>query len=280
MADYGKELAFALDAAREAAEIALSRYGGDLQSKRKSDGTWATEADWGTEAALRKMLAEAFPDHNILGEEEGLTASDGGPATEGMPTWIIDPIDGTNNYMATIPIWATLLGLRVGDRTVVGICHAPALGETYDAAIGLGARMNGAPISVSDVGELSEAMVLHAGVRRFYPAGFGDYFESVVRSARRDRGFGDFWGHVLVARGAAEVMLEPELSIWDVAALQPIVEEAGGKLTQLDGAPWIDSGSVLTTNARLHDELVARFPRQNPRRPCDSMSRFPYTENE
>ena len=263
MTDYSKELAFALDAAREAAEVAMSRYGGDLESKRKSDGTWATEADWGTEAALRKLLAGAFPDHNILGEEEGLTASDGGPPTDGAPTWVIDPIDGTNNYMATIPIWATLLGLRVGDESVVGVCHAPALGETYDAALGLGARMNGAPISVSEVSDLSEAMVLHAGVKRFFPAGYGDAFLDVVRSARRDRGFGDFWGHMLVARGAADVMIEPELSLWDVAALQPIVAEAGGRLTHLDGAPWIDGGSVLTSNGLLHDQLLSRFLRRN-----------------
>jgi histidinol-phosphatase len=266
MAGYERELAFALEAVQEAGEIALSRYGGDLESKLKSDGTWATEADWGTEAELRRLIAAAYPEHNILGEEEGVTASDGGPPMDGAPTWVIDPIDGTNNYMATIPVWATLLGLRVGDESVVGICHAPALGETYDAALGEGARMNGKPIAVDTCTDLSDALVLHAGVQRFGPAGYAEAFEEIVRRARRDRGFGDFWGHVLVARGAASVMLEPELSLWDVAALQPIVAEAGGRLTTFAGEPWIDHGSVLTTNGKLHDEILSLIETHAPGR--------------
>lgn len=259
MPDYSEELAFALDAAQTAGGIAHNRFGGELSAKVKADGTWATEADIATEAELRRLIAAAYPSHNILGEEEGLTSADGGPAVDGAPTWIIDPIDGTNNYMAAIPIWATLLALRIGHESVVGICHAPALGETYDAAIGSGARMNGRPIHVDNVTELSDALVVHVGVHRFETGGIDEYFRSVIGRARRDRGFGDFWGHMLVARGAASVMLEPDLSVWDVAALQPIVSEAGGRLTTLAGEPWIDGGSVLTTNGILHDALVEDF---------------------
>ncbi|MFP5297622.1 MAG: inositol monophosphatase family protein [Actinomycetota bacterium] len=259
MASFSEELAFALEATHKAAEVALGRFGGDLQSKQKSDGTWATEADWGTEAALREQIGRRYPDHNILGEEEGLTAATGGPPVDGAPMWVIDPIDGTNNYMASIPIWATLVGLRMDGDTVLGVVHAPALGETYHAAVGGGAFMNGSPISVDDVTSIEDALVVHAGVRRLCDAGFTHEFLEIVADARRDRGFGDFWGHMLVARGAASVMLEPELSIWDVAALQPIVSEAGGRLTTFDGDPWISEGSVLTTNGTLHDSLVARL---------------------
>lgn len=252
---YADELSFALEAAEEAARFAYSRFGGDLDATLKRDGTWATEADLDTESQLRRAIAGRYPDHNILGEEEGLTSASGGEPVSGAPTWVIDPIDGTNNFMAGIPIWATLLGLRVDDETVVGICVAPALGETYDAALGLGARMNSNTIRVSEVEQLSDAFVLHAGIHRYYGTAYEDGLRKMIEGGRRDRGFGDFWGHVLVARGAAEVMVEPDLSIWDLAALQPIVTEAGGRVTAIEGATWNDGDSVLTTNGLLHEVI-------------------------
>lgn len=256
-----RELEFALEAVAQAADVAMERFGGELQTKRKGDGTWATEADVATEETLRGLIAKAYPEHNILGEEGGLSSAGGGAPVEGAPTWVIDPIDGTNNYMAAIPIWATLLGLRHGDETVVGVVHAPAISETYHGATGEGAYMNGSPISVDDITSLDDALVVHAGVWRLTHAGYGEAFARILENARRDRGFGDFWGHMLVARGAASAMIEPELSVWDVAALQPIVSEAGGRLTTFAGEPWIDAGSVLTTNGNLHDELVGRLKR-------------------
>lgn len=259
------ELNNALDFAREVAElggrIAMGHFGNGPQRKRKSDGTWVTEADWAVEAQIRIRIARAFPDHNVLGEEEGLTAAGGGEPAPGAPTWVIDPIDGTHNYMLGIPIWATLVALRIDDESVVGVAHAPALGETYDAARGLGARCNGAAIQVDDIGELSDAHVVFGAENGFIGAGLGDFFNELVTSCWRARGFGDFWGHVLVARGAAHVMVEPELSMWDVAALEPIITEAGGRLTHLDGKPWRDRGSCLTTNGALHDDVVALVKR-------------------
>ena len=256
MTDYARELEFALEAARAGARIAEGHFGRGPSAKQKSDGTWVTEADWATEAQIRLRIARAFPDHNVLGEEEGLTAAGGGPAVEGAPTWIVDPIDGTNNYMAGIPIWATLLGLRIHDEVVVGVCHAPALGETYDAATGTGARMNGSSIGVSEVERLEDALVVTSGDKRFLETGHEDLLNTLVSRSGRTRGFGDFWGHMLVARGAAGVMVEPELSVWDVAALQPIVAEAGGLLTHLDGSPWRDKGSCLTAAPALHAAVV------------------------
>jgi len=262
MPDLSTELSFARDIADLGGRIAMGHFGRGPERKRKPDGTWVTEADWAVEAQIRIRIARAFPEHNVLGEEEGLTASGGGAPTPGAPTWVIDPIDGTHNYMLGIPIWATLVALRVDHDNVVGVAHAPALGETYDAARGLGARCNDESIEVDPVAELSDAHVLFGGEKGFATAGLGDFFDDLVTSCWRARGFGDFWGHVLVARGAAHAMVEPELSLWDTAALEPIVTEAGGRLTHLDGSPWRDKGSCLTTNGKLHDDVVALATRR------------------
>ena len=234
----------------------MGHFGRGPERKRKPDGTWVTEADWAVEAQLRIRIARTYPDHNILGEEEGLTAAGGGDPVPGAPTWVLDPIDGTHNYMLGIPIWATLVSLRLDDENVVGVAHAPALGETYDGARGLGARCNGEKIQVDPIEELSDAHVVFGAEKGFVGVGMGGFFEDLVSSCWRARGFGDFWGHMLVARGAAHVMVEPELSMWDVAALEPIVTEAGGRLTHLDGSRWRDEGSCLTTSGPLHDQIV------------------------
>lgn len=257
MQDLSTELQFARDIAELGGRIAMGHFGKRPDRKQKPDGTWVTEADWAVEAQIRIRIARTFPDHNVLGEEEGLTAAGGGDPTPGAPTWVIDPIDGTHNYMLGIPIWATLVGLQIDGRNVVGVAHAPALTESYDGAIGLGARMNGESIEVAPVDKISEAHVVFGAENGFAPAGLKDFFDGLVESCWRARGFGDFWGHMLVARGAAHVMVEPKLSLWDVSALEPIVTEAGGKLTHIDGTPWNESGSCLTTNGALHDEVVA-----------------------
>jgi histidinol-phosphatase len=257
MQDLSKELTFARELAELGGRIAMGHFGRDPQRQRKTDGTWVTEADWAAEAQIRLRIARTYPEHNILGEEEGLTAAGGGPAVDGAPTWILDPIDGTHNYMLGIPIWATLVALQIDGESVVGVAHAPALGETYDGATGLGARCNDSSIKVDPIARLSEAHVLFGDEKGFVGTGKSAFFDELVTSSWRARGFGDFWGHMLVARGAAHVMVEPDLSAWDVAALQPIISEAGGRLTHLDGSPWRDKGSCLTTSGPLHDEIVA-----------------------
>jgi histidinol-phosphatase len=265
MTDHSKELGFAREIAIAGGRIAMGHFGQDIKRETKADGSWVTEADWAVEAQIRLRIARAFPDHNVLGEEEGLTAAGGGPATAGAPTWVIDPIDGTNNFMASIPIWATLVALQIDGENVLGVAHAPALQETYDGARGLGARLNGQTINVDPLTDLSAATTLFASVQSFAEGGHAEFFKSLVEKSWRSRGFGDFWGHMLVARGAAHVMVEPQLSVWDVAALQPIIEEAGGRLTTFTGTRWTDGDTCLTTNGALHDELIALGRAEIPR---------------
>ena len=257
MPDYASELEFALELARIGGEVAGDHYRKDPQRSRKDDGTWVTEADIATEAAIRAHIASAWPTHNVLGEEEGLTSASGGEPVSGAPTWVVDPIDGTNNFMSEVPVWATLVALRVDDRSVVGVAHAPALNETYDAAIGAGARFNGHRIEVDGVGALEDATVFFGGEKGFYRHGLEHLRARLTTESWRSRGFGDFWGHVLVARGAGHVMLEPSVSLWDVAALEIILEEAGGRLTHIDGSPFSGKGTCLSTNGVLHDAVVA-----------------------
>jgi histidinol-phosphatase len=252
-----RELEFALELARLGGRIAMGHFRDDPKSQQKDDGSWVTEADWAVEAQIRLRIARTWPDHNILGEEEGLTAAGGGDPRPGAPTWIVDPIDGTNNYMAGIPVWATLVGLQVDGHMVVGVANAPALDELYDGGVGLGARMNGTSIAVDPVTELSKATVLYASYSSFVEAGLAEQFTALAQESYRTRGFGDFWGHMLVARGAAHAMIEPALRTWDFAPLEPIVAEAGGRQTTIGGNPLADEGSVVTTCGPIHDDVLA-----------------------
>lgn len=257
MTEPGSDLELARELALLGGGIALERYRRHPPATRKGDGSWVTEADVAAELAIRRRLAETRPDHNVLGEEDGLQAAAGGPAVPGRPTWVVDPIDGTHSYMIGIPLWATLVGLVVDGEVAVGVCHAPGLGETYEAAAGGGARMNGEPIAVRPT-PLGEAMVVSGGLRSMQEDGLETLYRKLAAAAWRVRGLGDFWGHVLVARGAAQVMIDPSPRTWDTVAVEVIVREAGGMITQLDGSPITDGSSCLTTaGAGLHDEVMA-----------------------
>jgi histidinol-phosphatase len=256
MSGLERELTFALEIAERAGITAMGHFRRDVTSKQKADGTWVTEADRAVESELRSLIARDYPDHNILGEEEGLGAAGGGPEISGAPTWIVDPIDGTNNYMAGIPIWATLIALRVGDDCLLGVCHAPALGETYSAAAGEPARLKDDVITVDPARRLEDATVASSGLESFIDSGLADFYEQLIKRCWRSRGFGDFWGHMLVAQGAVHIMVETAVSTWDYSALLPIVAAAGGRITQIDGTPPRDGGSCLTTNGALHDDVV------------------------
>ena len=250
---YEHELAFANGLADRAADIGMGLFLGDaLEVRRKADTTIVTQADTSIEAMIREQVAAAFPEDHVLGEEEG-----GADRATGR-VWIVDPIDATANFARGIPIWATLIALQVDGELVMGLVGAPAIGERYEAVRAGGVRMNGRPIRVSAVDDLSDAHVLHAE-SAWLGRAEGLRAAAVLSGAARTRGFGDFWGHVLVARGAAEVMLEPELNIWDYAALQVVAEEAGGRVTQFDGSPTRHGGSMLSTNGVLHDEVLARL---------------------
>jgi histidinol-phosphatase len=247
---FEAELAAAHAIADRAGEIALSFFRNDPEVRWKPDATPVTEADIAVEAMMREELTERFPDDAIRGEEGGLVG-------ESDRTWILDPIDGTRNFAAGIQIWANLVALKMGDSYVLGLVNAPAIGERYAAVLGQGATWNGAPMHVSDVERTADGMIVFGDVEVWAGTERADRFHRLAHAARRNRGFGDFWGHMLVARGAAEAMVEPELSEWDFAPLVPIVTEAGGRVTQLDGSPPIHGGSLLSSNGHVHDEVVA-----------------------
>jgi histidinol-phosphatase len=222
----------------------------DLHVETKPDLTPVSEADHAVEIAIRDRLAQARVGDAILGEEMGVTG-------DSPRRWVIDPIDGTKSYVRGVPVWATLLALEDDGELVVGVVSAPALGRRWWASRGGGAFADGDPIRVSEVHALEDAQLCFANFRDWEPKGLEGSMLGLAARVWRAVGFGDFWGHMLVAEGAADVMIEPELALWDVAALRPIVEEAGGRCTDLDGAPAVGPGGCITTNARLHDEVLA-----------------------
>ena len=251
---FEEELAFAHTLADAAGEIAMASFADDgLEIRHKADRTLVTAADTGIERMVRERVAATFPADRIMGEEEGGTFDGAGRV------WIVDPIDGTANFARAIPVWAPLIALQVDGELVMGVASAPAMGERYAAARGSGATMNGKRIRVSDIGSLTDAQFLHSQLDTLLGGPHGAATRELLGSAVRERGFGDYWGHLLVARGAAEVCIEPKLAIWDVAALVPIVEEAGGRITDFGGEPVRHHGAVLTTNGGMHDELLRRL---------------------
>jgi histidinol-phosphatase len=240
----------AVEAARKAGQVALRYFEGALTVEWKADKSPVTVADRETELALRNSLLGAFPGDGFLGEEHGET-----PGTSGF-RWIIDPIDGTRNFVRGIPIWATLVGLEYQGEVIAGVCDVPPLGHTYRALRGDGAFRNDTRIHVSDIADLSKSIVFYSSLAWFIKAGRRDQFLELARRADRLRGFGDFYGHVLVAQGSGEIMAEHGVNAWDVAAILPLVEEAGGRFTDWSGRVTIHSPDVLITNGKLHDEVL------------------------
>ena len=222
----------------------------DLVVHTKPDRTPVTEADHAVEEVLRAELGRARPDDGVVGEEYGVTGA-------GHRRWIVDPIDGTKSFLRGSPPWATLLGLEVDGDLVLGMVSAPALGRRWWATRGGGAYANGEPLQVSAVASLGDALLCHADVLSYEGFGSGPEFDALTRAVWDRRGFGDFWGHMLVAEGIADIMFEPILAIWDVAAVIPIVEEAGGRVTDRRGLRHADGGNAVTTNGILHDEVLA-----------------------
>ena len=174
----------------------------------------------------------------------------------GARRWIIDPIDGTVNFLRGVPIWALLLALEVDGEMRVGVASAPALGRRWWAARGEGAFADGEAIHVSEVGAVEDALLCYTSGRSFDKYGLGEQFRALSARCWAARGFSDFWGHVLVAEGSADVMVEPIVNLWDVAPIQVIVEEAGGRFTDLDGVARSDGGNAVSTNGRLHDDVL------------------------
>jgi histidinol-phosphatase len=212
------DLSFALELADLADAITTERFqADDLIVETKPDLSPVTEADRAVEQVLRKRIGEERPGHSVVGEEFG--ADD-----PGGTRWILDPIDGTKNYLRGLPVWATLIALEREGRVEVGVVSAPALARRWWAARGDGAFVNGRRIRVSKVADLSDAVLSYASLTSWEQHGLGEQFLTLARSCWRTRGFGDFWSHMLVAEGAADVAVEPEVELWDLAAPQVIVE--------------------------------------------------------
>ncbi len=258
---YADDLALALRLADAADAISLPRFGAaDLRVDAKPDLTPVSDADLAVEAAIRDMLAGERPGDTVVGEEFG---GDGSTATGRR--WVIDPIDGTKNFVRGVPVWATLIALLDGDDIVVGVVSAPALSRRWWAAVGGAAwtRFADAPprrCAVSAVRTLSDASLSYSDLAEWQHSGRGAAFDIVLNECWRTRAYGDFYSYMLVAEGAVDIAAEPELSLWDVAALVPIVTAAGGRFTSIDGQPsGGTASSALATNGLLHEAMLARL---------------------
>jgi len=249
-----RALATAVEAARAAGEIAMRFYRSGFEVVMKPDATPVTEADRQAEQAIVEILTRAFPNHGVLGEEFGRRGDQ-------AVRWIVDPIDGTKNFVRRIPIWATLIALEVEGEVVAGVIHNPAAGDLVTARRGGGAWRNGERLHVSTIDALERATLLHAGLGLLRTGGWWDGFVRLVDATDRQRGFGDYLGYALVAEGKAEIYLESDLKAWDLAPCKIIVEEAGGRFTDFGGTPTIHGGTAFATNGRLHEAALALFRR-------------------
>jgi len=255
MAGFDDDLRFAHVLADAADDITMRRFRAvDLSVHSKPDLTPVTDADLAAEESLRGVLGRARPRDAMLGEEFGRS---------GMSPrcWIIDPIDGTQNFVRGVPVWATLIGLMADGEATVGVVSAPAIGRRWWAAQDGGAwtgrsLTKATACRVSAVTRLEDASFSYSDLATWEQSGRLDSFFDLARSVWRTRAYGDFWSHTLVAEGAVDISAEAVVSLWDLAALQVIVQEAGGIFTDLTGKPTPDGGSVLCTNGQLHDEVL------------------------
>jgi histidinol-phosphatase len=258
------DLTLALSLADRADEITMARFGAvDLQIDTKPDLTPVTDADREVERMIRAQLALERPEDDVLGEEFGeTTTARTDPRRLGTREWIIDPIDGTKNFVRGVPAWATLIALLIDGEPVLGVVSAPSLARRWWAATGFGAWATfagSAPrrLNVSAVAEIRDASISYSSMEGWAQIGRLDEFVSLLRDVWRSRAFGDFWSYMLVAEGSVDLAAEPELSLWDMAALAPIVTEAGGVFTGIDGRPGIRSGNAAASNGLLHDAFIA-----------------------
>ena len=240
----------AVAVAQRAGQLALGYFDQGLAVEWKSDQSPVTVADREAERLLKTALLGTYPNDGFLGEESGEHKGSSGFR------WIIDPIDGTRSFVRNIPIWATLVGLEYKDEPIVGVCVLPAMNQTFRALRGDGAYRDDRRIHVSDVTSLSDAMMFYSSISWFVKAGKRDEFLNLAVQTQRQRGFGDFYGHILVAQGSGEFMVEHGVHSWDVAALLPIVEEAGGRFTDWNSTRSIHTTDVIASNGRIHDEAL------------------------
>ena len=241
-------LAVAVEAAHEGGRRTLPYFNAGAAVEWKADGSPVTAADREAEAAMRRIIARAFPTHGILGEEDGETAG------SAPYRWIIDPLDGTRSFVRGVPLFGTLVGLEVRGEPAVGVIHLPALDETIAAAHGEGCTWNGRPCRVSAVDRLADALLVVTD-ERSARARSGAY-DRLVGATQLQRTWADCYGYALVATGRAEVALDPVMNVWDCAALLPVVEEAGGRFTDWRGRRTIHGGEAVATNGTMHADVL------------------------
>ncbi len=248
------EVAELLEAAeewgREAGDFTLGYYGHRVQFENKVDGTPVTMADRGAEQLLRERITARFADHSVLGEEY----DEANPGAR--VRWVLDPIDGTRSFARGVPLFGVLIGIEVAGEAVVGVASFPALGEIVTAGRGLGCRLNGEPCRVSDTDRIEDSLVLTTDVESMLARPEEAGFRRLQQRALFARTWGDCYGHCLVATGRAEVMVDPVMASWDAGPFPTIVTEAGGRFTSLTGDITMHGKSGVSTNGRLHDEVL------------------------
>lgn len=254
--DLADALRLAERAARTGGQIALHHFRKGVTSRRKADGSPVSDADLSAEEAVRKVLGDGMPGVPVLGEEFGGDSPD---ETVSGTRWIVDPIDGTRNFVRGIPLWSTLVALETSGTCTVGVAYGPALDEITTAATGNGCKWNGEPVQVSTIAKLDKALVVHGGLDLLLIEPYHKRFLDLARRTERQRGFGDFYGHQLVTTGRAEIMVETGINAWDVACFKVLIEEAGGRFTDLRGEDTIYSGTALATNGLLHEAVLDVF---------------------
>lgn len=250
-AEWRNRYDLAVDVAHKAGDLARGYYETTFEVEHKADNSPVTVADKSAEQLIRDAVTAAFPQDGFLGEEFGDQ-----PGSSGY-RWVIDPIDGTKSFIRHVPIWATLIGLEYRGEQIGGVAYIPVFGMTYRALRGDGAYHNERRIRVSDVSVLAESSLCYSSMGWFTRAGREATFHELYKKTKRQRGHGDFYGFVLVAEGAADIMIEHGVNPWDVAGTKAIVEEAGGSFTDWTGTPSIHTPDVLATNGKLHAEVLA-----------------------
>lgn len=257
MSSTADDMALALTLADQADALTMDRFGAlDLHIETKPDLTPVTDADRGAEEALRTALAAARPGDTVFGEEFG------GTTTLTGRQWVIDPIDGTKNFVRGVPVWCTLIALLEDGVPTVGVVSAPALARRWWAGLGQGAfgSFAGATrkLSVSGVGDLASASLSYSDLTTGWDDR-RDSFVALTDAVWRVRAYGDFWSYCMVAEGAVDIACEPEVKLWDIAPLDILIREAGGTFSSIDGAPGPHGGSALATNGSLHEAVLGRL---------------------
>ncbi|MCC5933294.1 MAG: histidinol-phosphatase [Balneolales bacterium] len=243
----------AIKAAKIAGEVTLKYFRKNVEVISKDDDSPVTIADREAEQAMRAFIMETFPEHGIIGEEFGTHQPDA------EIKWILDPIDGTVGFIHGIPLYTNLIGITIGGKPTVGVIHAPFMEELVAGAEGIPAHLNGVTTKVRNCTDLSKASMMTSDVQYFRTYGYRNSFEHLLDQVGTHRTYGDAYGHLMVATGRADIMMDPVLNLWDAAALLPVIEQAGGSFTDLSGTARIDGGNGFSCAPALKNELLHIF---------------------